>query len=56
MFGGLAFLTYGNMTVGVHGDELIARIEPEGTDAALAEPGVRRFDITGRAWRDPHRW
>jgi TfoX/Sxy family transcriptional regulator of competence genes len=56
MFGGLAFLTYGNMTVGVHGDELIARIEPEGTDAALAEPGVRRFDITGRAWRDPHCW
>jgi hypothetical protein len=24
MFGGLAFLTAGNMTVGVHGDDLIA--------------------------------
>ena len=51
MFGGLAFLTYGNMTVGVHGDELIARIDPEGTDAALTEPGVRLFDITGRPMR-----
>jgi TfoX/Sxy family transcriptional regulator of competence genes len=51
MFGGLAFLTYGNMTVGVHGDELIARIDPEGTDTALTEPGVRPFDITGRPMR-----
>jgi TfoX/Sxy family transcriptional regulator of competence genes len=51
MFGGLAFLTHGNMTVGVHGDELIARIDPAGTEAALAEPGVRPFDITGRPMR-----
>ena len=51
MFGGLAFLTYGNMTVGVHGDDLIARIDPDATDAALAEPGVRPFDITGRPMR-----
>jgi TfoX/Sxy family transcriptional regulator of competence genes len=51
MFGGLAFLTHGNMTVGVHGDDLIARIDPAATDAALAEPGVRPFDITGRPMR-----
>jgi TfoX/Sxy family transcriptional regulator of competence genes len=51
MFGGLAFLTDGNMTVGVHGDDLIARIDPDDTDAALAEPGVRPFDITGRPMR-----
>src|SRR2546430_6903640 len=51
MFGVLAFLTYGNMTVGVHGDDLIARIDPDATDAALAEPGVRPFDITGRPMR-----
>jgi TfoX N-terminal domain len=48
MFGGLAFLSYGNMTVGVHGDDLIARIDPAATDAALKQPGVRIFDITGR--------
>jgi TfoX/Sxy family transcriptional regulator of competence genes len=51
MFGGLAFLTVGNMTVGVYGDDLIARIGPEATDAALAEPGVRLFDMTGRPMR-----
>ena len=33
MFGGLAFLTSGNMTVGIHGDDLIARIDPETMDA-----------------------
>jgi TfoX/Sxy family transcriptional regulator of competence genes len=51
MFGGLAFLTHGNMTVGVHGDDLIARIDPASTDDALAESGVRPFDITGRPMR-----
>jgi TfoX/Sxy family transcriptional regulator of competence genes len=51
MFGGLAFLTYGNMTVGVRGDDLMVRIAPADTEAALAEPGVRRFDITGRPMR-----
>jgi TfoX/Sxy family transcriptional regulator of competence genes len=51
MFGGLAFLTGGNMTVGVHGDDLIVRIAPDDTPTALAEPGVRPFDITGRPMR-----
>jgi TfoX/Sxy family transcriptional regulator of competence genes len=51
MFGGLAFLTYGNMTVGVHGDDLIVRLDPAGTDAALARAGVRPFDVTGRPMR-----
>jgi len=48
MFGGLAFLINGNMSVGVHGSELIVRVAPELTDAALNEPGARLFDITGR--------
>ncbi len=48
MFGGLAFLVQGNMGVGVHGAELIVRIEPSETAAALKQPGVRIFDITGR--------
>jgi TfoX/Sxy family transcriptional regulator of competence genes len=51
MFGGLAFLTDGNMTVGVHGDDLIVRIAPDDTPTALAKPGVRPFDITGRPMR-----
>jgi TfoX/Sxy family transcriptional regulator of competence genes len=48
MFGGLAFLINGNMSVGIHGDELIVRIDPDATDAALQEPGARLFDLTGR--------
>jgi hypothetical protein len=48
MFGGLAFLINGNMSVGVHGSDLIVRIAPETTDAVLKEPGARVFDLTGR--------
>jgi TfoX-like protein len=48
MFGGLAFLINGNMSVGVRGDELLVRIDPAETDAALKEAGVRLFDISGR--------
>jgi TfoX/Sxy family transcriptional regulator of competence genes len=48
MFGGLAFLLHGNMAVGVHGPELIVRVGPDATQAALARPGARLFDMTGR--------
>jgi len=48
MFGGLAFLVEGNMCVGVHKDDLVARVGPEVGEAALDRPGARPFDITGR--------
>jgi TfoX/Sxy family transcriptional regulator of competence genes len=48
MFGGLAFLVHGHMSVGIHGFDLIVRIDPGETDEALKEPGTRIFDITGR--------
>jgi TfoX/Sxy family transcriptional regulator of competence genes len=48
MFGGIAFLWHGNMLVGVIGDDLIARVGPEAQDDALAQPGARVFDFTGR--------
>jgi TfoX/Sxy family transcriptional regulator of competence genes len=51
MFGGIAFLYRGNMAVGVTGDDLMVRVGPEGTDAALARPGARLFDMTGRPMR-----
>ncbi|MDT0479583.1 TfoX/Sxy family protein [Streptomyces doebereineriae] len=51
MFGGLAFLHEGNMAVGVIGDELMVRVGPDATDAALARPGTRAFDFTGRPMR-----
>jgi hypothetical protein len=48
MFGGIAFLLNGNMCVGIHKDELIVRLDPAETDAALAKPYTRVFDLTGR--------
>jgi TfoX/Sxy family transcriptional regulator of competence genes len=48
MFGGLAFLAYGNMTVGVMGDDLLVRVGADAKAAALTEPGVREFDFTGK--------
>ena len=49
MFGGLAFLLHGNMAVGLSGGgELMVRVGPDGTDAALARPHTRLFDMTGR--------
>ncbi|MFF4359354.1 TfoX/Sxy family protein [Streptomyces sp. NPDC001604] len=51
MFGGIAFLLHGNMAVGVIGDDLMVRVGPDATDAALARPGARLFDMTGRPMR-----
>ncbi len=47
LFGGIAFLLGGNMCVGVHGDDLIVRIEPSTTAAMLKEPGAKPFDLAG---------
>jgi hypothetical protein len=51
MFGGIAFLLHGNMAVGVSGADLMVRVGPDHTDAALARPGARIFDMTGRPMR-----
>lgn len=48
MFGGLTFLVGGHMCCGVHDDELILRLGPEGADKALASPHARPMDFTGR--------
>lgn len=48
MFGGVAFLLHGNMSVGIHRDALIVRTSPVRAAEALQQPGVRVFDITGR--------
>jgi TfoX/Sxy family transcriptional regulator of competence genes len=48
MFGGLAFMLRGNMCCGVHGDELIVRVGADHYGEALARPGARPMDITGR--------
>ena len=48
MFGGLAFLMRGNMCCGVHGSELIVRLDHAESDRALKQPHTRLFDISGR--------
>lgn len=48
MFGGLTFMRHGHMFVGILGDSLMARVGPDAYAAALAQPGVRVMDFTGR--------
>jgi hypothetical protein len=48
MFGGIAFLLNGNMCCGVHGDEVILRVDPEKYEKLLARANIREFDLTGR--------
>ncbi|MDX6197843.1 MAG: hypothetical protein QOJ79_994 [Actinomycetota bacterium] len=50
MFGGLAFLIGGNMSVAASGQGgLMVRVEPAETEALLAEPGADEFEMRGRA-------
>jgi TfoX/Sxy family transcriptional regulator of competence genes len=51
MFGGLAFVLDGSMSVGIIGSDLIVRVGGDAYDEALSEPGVRPFDMTGRPMR-----
>lgn len=48
MFGGLAFMVRGHMTVGIIGDELMIRVGQDGHEDALAQPHAREMDFTGR--------
>jgi TfoX/Sxy family transcriptional regulator of competence genes len=49
MFGGLAFLVGGNMSVAASGQGgLMVRVEPDDTDALVAKPHARRFEMRGR--------
>ena len=48
MFGGIGFMIGGKMAVGVIGEDLIVRLDPDEAAKALAEEGVREFDFTGR--------
>ena len=51
MFGGLAFMTDGHLTVGVYSDGLIARIGAQAMDAATAKSDVRPFGMTSPPMR-----
>ena len=50
MFGGLAFLIGGNMSVSASGQGgLLLRIDPTETDALLRRPHASPFEMRGRA-------
>ena len=49
MFGGLAFLVGGHMSVAASGQGgLMVRVEPDQTEALLAKPHARPFEMRGR--------
>jgi TfoX/Sxy family transcriptional regulator of competence genes len=49
MFGGLAFLINGNMSVAVSGrGGLLVRVDPAETETLLANPHARPFEMRGR--------
>ena len=48
MFGGVAFLANGHMSVGIVLEKLMVRVGPESYDAVLRERHVRKMDFTGR--------
>jgi TfoX/Sxy family transcriptional regulator of competence genes len=49
MFGGLAFLVHGNMSVSAsRNGGLLARVDPADTDACLARPHVQLMEMRGR--------
>jgi TfoX/Sxy family transcriptional regulator of competence genes len=52
MFGCVCFLLNGNALAGVWKNRLIARLGSDEGEAALREPHVRAFDITGRPMRN----
>jgi TfoX/Sxy family transcriptional regulator of competence genes len=50
MFGGLAFLVGGNMAVAASGQGgLMVRVDPGDTEALVAKPHARSFEMRGRA-------
>jgi len=51
MFGGLCFMSSGNMCFGVLGTEIMVRVGPYDYEASLQLPHAREMDFTGRSMR-----
>jgi hypothetical protein len=51
MFGGLCFMSSGNMCFGIIGSDLFVRVGRDAYDASLAQPHAREMDFTGRVMR-----
>jgi hypothetical protein len=48
MFGGISFMVQGNFCCGVVKEEVCVRVGQAAYDEALAQPGVRPMDFTGK--------
>lgn len=52
MFGGLAFMINGNMSVSASGQGgLLLRVDPDETDALVRKPHAHPFEMRGRTMR-----
>ncbi len=51
MFGGLAFMLNGHMTIGLIKEDLMVRVGPENYAMALRKAHARPMDFTGRAMK-----
>ncbi|WP_143542347.1 TfoX/Sxy family protein [Robiginitalea sediminis] len=52
MFGGLAYLYKGKMSIGIIADELMARVPASAMEEALERYGARPMDFTGRTMKE----
>jgi TfoX/Sxy family transcriptional regulator of competence genes len=48
MMGGLTFMVDGKMCVGIVGEDLMVRLDPEAKASALKKKGCREMEFTGR--------
>jgi TfoX/Sxy family transcriptional regulator of competence genes len=48
MFGGVCFTLNGNMFAGINKDDFMAHLDKADHETALARPGARPMDFTGR--------
>lgn len=48
MMGGLTFMVNGKMCIGIIGNEMMCRIDPDLQEEALRKKGCRLMDFTGR--------
>ena len=48
MFGGLAFLLEGKLSVGIDKDRMIIRVNKEDEEGLLKDPDISLFDFTGK--------
>ena len=52
MFGGIAFMYKGKMSVGVNKDELMVRVLAEKMEQVQEQPGVGPMQFTGKAMKE----